>query len=72
VEGRVEATKAVAVKLRPVLVVYKDAGLTQEQQVAALNDLDIKTTRGKKWTRMALHRVVQRLKEVDSQVVAAK
>jgi DNA invertase Pin-like site-specific DNA recombinase len=68
VEERVEASKAFAEKLRPVLAGYKDAGLTQEQQVSALNELEIKTPRGSKWTRMALHRVIQRLKEVDEYV----
>ena len=65
VEKRVEASKTFAEKLRPVLAGYKDAGFTQEQQVAALNALEIKTPRGRKWTRMALHRVIQRLKEND-------
>jgi DNA invertase Pin-like site-specific DNA recombinase len=68
VEERVQASKAFAEKLRPVLAGYKDAGLTQEQQVSALNELEIKTPRGSKWTRMALHRVIQRLKEVDEYV----
>jgi DNA invertase Pin-like site-specific DNA recombinase len=69
VEERVETSKAFAEKLRPVLAGFKEAGLTQEQQVAALNGLEIKTPRGSTWTRMALHRVIQRLKEIDNQIV---
>ena len=68
VEERVEASKAFAEKLRPVLAGFKEAGLTQEQQVAALNGLEVKTPRGSTWTRMALHRVIQRLTEIDKQI----
>jgi DNA invertase Pin-like site-specific DNA recombinase len=71
VEQRVEASKAFAERLRHVLAGYKEAGLTQEQQVESLNQVGITTPRGSAWTRMALHRVIQRLKEIDSQVATS-
>jgi DNA invertase Pin-like site-specific DNA recombinase len=61
IEERQEQAQIFAEKLRPILAGYQAAGMTQEQQIAALNELGITTPRGSSWTRMALYRVQRRL-----------
>lgn len=61
IKERQQQAQVFAEKLRPILDGYRSAGMTQERQVAALNELGISTPRGKTWTRMGLYRVQQKL-----------
>jgi DNA invertase Pin-like site-specific DNA recombinase len=61
IEERQEQAQAFAEKLRPVLFGFKQAQMTQAQQVEQLNQLGISTPRGCQWSRMQLHRVMHRL-----------
>lgn len=61
IEARQEAANAFAYNLKDVLEGFKSQGLTQRQQVARLNGLNIKTARGGQWSLVQLQRVMARL-----------
>lgn len=64
-EERKNGADDFAIKLAGVIQGFKASGLSQRAMVAQLNQLGIRTAKGKEWSLVQLQRVIQRLNSLS-------